>query len=436
MTPTDRRFWLVLGGILLAALVVRVTFIQTVARHDDRFYDAFFYELQADSNADGEWFQVPSLSDQEPGPAADHPPLTALVLTPVAAVTRTGGQIFLRYEMMLFGLGTVLVIGLLGRAVGGVRVGWVAAGIAALYPYLWVNDGLIMSESLAALLTVSAILLAFRLARSRSVGAAIALGAVCGLAALTRAELILLAPLFVAPIVLRGSRNRPDARRWLPAGVVVGVSALVLLPWIAWNTVRFDRPVLISTNEGIALLGSSCDETFYGGGTGLTGLSCLPGAPPGADQSVVSAEYRADALDYISENLGRYPAVLAARAGRTWSVFRPFDMLEFNEGEGRPSWVTALGLWFYYPLLVLAVGGLVIMIRASRSVWPLVVPAIVVTVGVVPAFGQTRFRVPAEPSLVVLAAVGLVWIIGAIARRILPSADPGISAEATPTNAT
>jgi len=416
VTHPDRRFWFVLGGILVAALVVRVVFVQTVARHDDGFYDAFYYELQADANADGQWFQVPALSDLAPGPAADHPPLTALVLTPIAVVKRTGNQIFMRYATVLFGLGTVFVIGLLGREVGGVRVGWVAAAIAAVYPYLWVNDGLIMSESLAALLTVTAVLLAYRLARSRAVGVAVALGAVCGLAALTRAELVLLAPLFVLPIALRDRQSRPAIERWRPAGIVVGVTVAVLVPWIAWNTVRFDRPVLISTNEGIALAGSSCDEAFYGGGTGLTGLTCLSDPPAGVDQSVASAEYRVDAVRYISDNLGRYPAVLASRVGRTWSVFRPFDMLGFNEGEGRPRWVTALGLWFYYPLLLLAVGGVILMIRAARSVWPLVVPAIVVTLGVIPAFGQTRFRVPAEPSLVVLAAVALVWIVGRVGR--------------------
>jgi hypothetical protein len=30
-------------------------------------------------------------------------------------------------------------------------------------------------------------------------------------------------------------------------------------------------------------------------------------------------------------------------------------MLQWNENEGRPQWVTGLGLAFFYPLLVLAV---------------------------------------------------------------------------------
>jgi hypothetical protein len=48
--------------------------------------------------------------------------------------------------------------------------------------------------------------------------------------------------------------------------------------------------------------------------------------------------------------------------------------------------------------------------------WPLLMPPLIVTVGTILAYGQTRFRVPAEPSLVVLAAVA----IAALAARWWP----------------
>ncbi len=44
--------------------------------------------------------------------------------------------------------------------------------------------------------------------------------------------------------------------------------------------------------------------------------------------------------------------------------------------------------------------------RRSRQ-WPLLIPPVIVTRRTVLAYGQTRFRVPAEPSLVVLAAVAI-----------------------------
>ncbi len=45
------------------------------------------------------------------------------------------------------------MIGLVGRRLGGNAVGLVAAGIAAVYPEIWINDGMLLSESMAILMT-------------------------------------------------------------------------------------------------------------------------------------------------------------------------------------------------------------------------------------------------------------------------------------------
>ncbi len=402
-----RRFWAVLGLIIIAALGVRIVFVITVAQNDTAFYDAAYYQLQADANADGKWFTNPFPFVANPGPAADHPPLTAIALTPIAAIWRHDNLMEMRFFMAALGGGVVLVIGLLGRRVGGDRVGWLAAAVAAIYPYLWVNDGLIMSETLAAGLTAGAVLLTYRLRSRPGLATAAGLGVVCGLATLTRAELALLAPLLAIPTAF-ALRSEATKMRVLVAVLAIAVAGIVVAPWIIWNSTRFDKPVLISTNEGIALLGSSCDHVFYGPATGLTDLRCLPDPFPKGDQSVVGETFRKKAFDYIGDHKGRFPVVLLARAGRTWSLFRPADMLSVNEDEGRPRWITGLGLGFYYPLLALAIGGVVTMIRRRISVWPLLVPAVVVTAGTLLAYGQTRFRVPAEPSIVVLAAFALV----------------------------
>ena len=49
----------------------------------------------------------------------------------------------------VLGAGTVWLVGLLGRAVGGARVGIIAAVIAALYPNLWAPDGMLQAETLS-----------------------------------------------------------------------------------------------------------------------------------------------------------------------------------------------------------------------------------------------------------------------------------------------
>lgn len=430
-----RRFLAALWLLALAAFGVRTWFVLAKARHDvTHFSDAAYYELQADVVADGHGFVDPFAflpnTHVKPLPAADHPPLTVLVLAPVAKLT-DHDQLAMRFTFAVIGAISVVIIGLLAAEAAGETAGLVAAGIAAVYPGLWVNDGLIMSETLAVFTTTAALLVAYRLLRRPTWTRAALLGLLCGLAALARAELVLLVPLLAvgAALTLRTKAWRDRLRL---AGVGLLTSVIVIGPWVGYNVSRFRDPVFISTNDGIALLGSNCDPVYYGGGIGLTNLGQCLGKDPRGDQSQRSTVYRKRAFHYMRQHLSRLPAVVLARAGRDWSLFRPRDMLSFNENEGRPRGITALGLWFYYPVLVLAMAGAVVLRRRRATLWPLLVAPFVVTVAVVLSYGQTRFRVPAESSIVVLAAVTITAAVSALrGKHATGTADTEVQTDAT-----
>jgi hypothetical protein len=277
-----------------------------------------------------------------------------------------------------------------------------------------------MSEAFAAAAVTGALILTLRLCKRPTLGLALGLGLVCGLAALARAELVLLAPLLGLPLFWT-FRAQPWSRRFAVVGSIAVGTAILIGPWVAYNFSRFDEPTFLSTNDGTAMLASNCDNVFWGPSTGLTFLDgCIPRKAPPGDQSVVSRIYRDKAFDYVSLRKKRAAVVLLARIGRDWSVFRPVDMLSWNQREGRASWITGLGLFFYYPLLALAIGGIVVLKRRRTRQWPLLIPPVIVTLGTVLAYGQTRFRVPAEPTIVVLAAVALT----ALSHRWWPEASP------------
>ena len=412
----DRRFWRILLLIALVALVLRVSYVAFAKTNQPIHGDQLFYNAEANRLGRGDGFLEPfdpqavARGEIKEGtdPAADHPPLTVIVLAPVSFVT-TQALIPQRLTMAVLGTAAVVVIGLLARRLAGDRAGWIAAGIAALYPNLWANDGLIMSETLATLLVALALFYVYRLIREPNLWNALLVGALCGLAAMTRAELVLLIPLLVVPAALV-ARSIAVGQRWKLAGAGVLAAAALIAPWVGYNLVRFKEPTYLSTNDGIALLGSNCNSVYYGNGVGLTDLKCL-GRNPRGDQSVDSKIYRDRAFDYIREHKKRAVVVAAARVGRTWSLFRPWDMVSYNKGEGREGWVTILGLITFYPLLVAAVAGWIVMRRRRRRSWPLLVPVVTVTIASAVTYGQTRFRVPAEPSLVVLAAVAVAALV-------------------------
>ncbi len=397
--------------------------------------DQIFYNAEANTIAAGHGFIEPLWPVTHPGerppPAADHPPLTVFVLAGVnwlvehPPLSAVAGDRFDsnvredRYAMALFGTILVLLIGLLGRRVGrvvpglnGDAVGLVAAGITAIAPNVWVNDGLVMSETLTGLAVVGTCLAAFALWDRPNLPRAAALGALCGVVTLTRAEMILLVPLLGLVVALAARASWGDRVAFAFAAMVA--VALIVGPWVAFNANRFNDSTFVSTNDGIALAGSNCANVYSGSGIGLTAISgpsaCIDDPPPRGDQSEVEAVYRKRALHYMRTHLSRLPVVIAARIGRTWSLYRPLDMVEFNKGEGREAWVTRLGLVAYYPTLIAAIGGFVMMWkqRARRALWVLIAPAIAVTVGVTVTYGQTRFRAAAEPSLAILAAAAAV----------------------------
>ena len=395
--------------------------------------DQIFYNAEANTVAAGRGFVEPLWSVTHPGekppPAADHPPLTVLVLAPVSWLSDHRPLSWIvheplhdhmrehRYTMVLLGTLVVFLVGLLGRRVGrygagGDGVGLVAAGIAAVSPNLWVNDGLVMSETITVLTVVGALLAAFWFRDRPAWPRAAALGALCGLAALARAELILFVPL-LAVVVVCTVRSPWAARRGFAAAALVA-GLLVIAPWAVFNVARFEDATFLSTNDGLTLLGANCDPVYHGASIGLWSQDAARGCslsprPPG-DQSQVDHEYRRVAVEYIRHHVSDLPLVVAARIGRTWSLYRPFDMVGYNVGEGRERWVTRAGIFVFYPTLVAAIGGAVVLWRRRlrAALYILAVPAVVVTLSAAATYGQTRFRAVAEPSLALLAAVGTV----------------------------
>jgi 4-amino-4-deoxy-L-arabinose transferase-like glycosyltransferase len=364
------------------------------------FNDSYYYSAQATQLAHGVFFHEVFTTQQ----GAEHGPLTPVVLALVSWMHSPVA--WQRLGTAVFGAVTVPLIGLLGKRVGGARVGVTAAVIAALYPNLWANDALVMSESLAALLMTIALLCLVAWVDAPSTRRLVAVGVALGLCALTRSELALAVP-FVALLVVLVRRRQ--TRRWWSAVVMLGVSfAAPIAPWVVFNAARFERPVLLTTNEGPALLGTNCDEVYYGPNVGDWSFFCVvQGTPdrPYADTSVRSEVQRSVGLHYARSHLRRVPVVVATRVARLFDLYGLRNLVFQDVGEERQAWVSWAGIVCFWVLAPLAALGLRRVARRHLAVLLIPVAAAVLTSMML--YGAHRMRIGAEPVVVVGAAMAL-----------------------------
>jgi hypothetical protein len=141
---------------------------------------------------------------------------------------------------------------------------------------------------------------------------------------------------------------------------------------------------------------------------------CLPRDRP-SNEAVAAGRLRDQGLRYARDHAGRLPVVVAARLGRSFELFRPGQQAhEEAFFEGRNLTVERAGVGMYYVLALLAIAGAVVL-RRRRGPWLVLLAPVglVIFVSVI-SYGFTRFRVGAEPAIVVLAAVALDALV---ARR-------------------
>jgi 4-amino-4-deoxy-L-arabinose transferase-like glycosyltransferase len=401
-----------LAGWTLLALVIRVLSVLGRA-HRPLGGDAFFYNGAANLLVQGKGFINPILYywDHRSVQSAAYPPGFTLVLAPISLVGFTS-YFAHRIWCAVLGALAVAICGLAGREIGGERVGLIAAFLVAVYPNIWMSDEMALAETIVPMVVALVLLAAYRFWRTPSLRRGIWLGLALGVAVLTRDELSLLGLLVVVPAVL-GAGGLSWRRRLLIL-VAGSLSALlVVAPWVGFNLSRFRDPVFISTGLGPTLASTDCAQTWSGPLIGYWSLQCAGEVPnrPNTDESQSSADAKAFAMRFVRSHESRLVPVALARIGRGFALFHPIQQIDLDAAETRPLHWALLGLWMYYALSALAVVGAVVLRSRRVPLFPLAGVGLTVVIAMVLAFGNTRYRMPFEVCLVVLAAAAIDWIL-------------------------
>ena len=419
---TSTWFWPVLVSLTAVGVVVRILFV-SLARFERIANDALFFRQTAHNLVSGLGYSYPFPTDPANSvPTAAHPPLFSLVLSlfDLLSLDSVQGQ---RIALAVVSSVAVVLVGLVGRRLLGPAVGVVAAGIAALHP-LWMQPvGGLLSESIYLIAIPLVLLMALRALDQSTGWRFAALGAAIGMAVLIRSEAILLLVLVGAPVLFF------SAGAWKPkfrlAVALLAGCVILVGPWVIRNEVQLGTSE-VSTQEGVTLVGSYCPNTFdphdptFGGfnavcADGIAALLVGHTKPPGGGEwNEVNLDHALtqNAEGYARGHLDELPRVVLAREVSAWFLTGSSFQQTSAVAEGGNGTFEILGAVVFWILAVPTIVGSVVLWRRSvRRFVILFAPIVMVILNVALTYGITRFRVAAEPSLAVLAAIGLLEIV-------------------------
>ena len=334
----------------------------------------------------------------------------------IGLFTKLGATGYLAQKLLLCVVGTVTVafVGLAGRELAGPTVGLSAAGLAAVYPFLWVVDGSLMSETLYGVFLAATLWLALRFARRPSLGLA------AGWArssrsprsrAATRSCSYRAAP--AAGVPCRGAW-RP--RRHVVA-VALGAFVLVLAPWTIRNLTVFEQPVLISTNGSAVFVGSNCDAVYYGDLSGC-GTSTATERRPTATSPSRRPSTATAASTTRATTPGRVPLVMGVRLLRVWDLFTPCQQAATRSRGAQRDRKPASACACTTRCCCSPSPAPCFLRRRGPPLWPLLAFPVIVSATAVLIYGVTRFGFAAEPALCVLAAVAVAAAASTMKTRV------------------
>lgn len=439
----SRAFCLALVAIAALGMAIQITYALSTRADVAVGYDGPQYSKNALLLAEGHGY----LSSEDiffkkvVRQTAIHPPLTSLWLSipNLFGHGAFGDAIPKEHQIWLsvVGFGTILLVGAVGRELASERAGLLAAGLAAVHPGIWTYPTTVMSEPIGQFLFAAVLLLVYRFGRSPSLARAAWLGGVAGLLPLARSEQVLVFPLIVIPVLVwRGLQaDRRTRMSWVAAATVW--AGLVTGPYVVFNQLRFEEPVLLGTALDIALGSSNCQAAYHGNAEGYWSPLCRPvveefDAARGRylDESEIFAVYREEGLADIEAESDRLPAVLVIRAQRALSLRSPENLARFEAGvEGRGYEALRWSFMAYYVLSGLTFAACWRLRRAGRHVLPLLMPFAIAALGGMSTHGTSRLRCAVEIVVVIGAGVQLDHLFGRVAElRRAPSPSEQVTA--------
>ena len=391
--------------VLVVSLAVRLVFL--AGRHTAPFSDMVGYEERALLLLHEGTFQTGGAFG-----ATYHAPGYLIFLAAVFGLA--GERLWVVYLVQsVLGVATLWGIELLGVRLFSSRVGLIALVLGAAYVPFFAYAHLLLPETFFVCLVVFCAYAVVRGVQDASPWWLLAGGVLCGCAALTRSVALLLPAAFAVWLVLAPAGAR-SGRRPLASGRVrlglllfVGAMLLMLAPWVVRNVADQHRFIPGDTVGGLNLLignhpgasGSFDEQAVW------ANAAVQAAVAQGKREAALDAVFRDQALAWIVA----HPADFLLLSGRRalYFVVGVRDWVMNGMGSRALDTVSDASFWYTWAVVSLAlVGGVAGLFGRRRTLLPLA--CLLYFLAVVAVFyWQARYRLPAMPFAVLLAAYAI-----------------------------
>ena len=346
-------------------------------------------------------------------PTAATPPLYIFILAGLYGLFHNPAAVRL-VQAGLGALGCVIFYGTLRRLSDDLTA-LAAASLLAVYPLLAYLAGLHLTENLFLFLLLLLLWQAVSVAERPTVRRAAWLGAVIGLAALTRAVFVAFLPFLIVWTAGVWGLRSPIGYRVF--GIAVACAAAVIVPWTIRNYLVLGAVIPVQGNAGVVFWAGN--NAAADGGLVWPGPATWTDGPlpdngtygwRGVGQAEENRRYLRASAAWITAHPGDYLALLGHKIVRLYGLTR--------SAAGKDLRVPPAVSAFQACFLAAAVAGLALARRRWQALWIFVVMIVFTNLTALAFSGGTRYTVPMIPSLALYAGVALAaataWVRGAV----------------------
>ncbi len=415
-------------GIFCLAVVVRVTYNFTVADGYYPLHDSLTYQNIALHIMKEHCYCLYSHLS-----TVDRAPLWPVM---IAAVYRIVGpqDIFVRLSLCIVGSATCVLLYLFAKDLFGERIGIFAGVVGAIYPFLYVYDGWLYSESLYIFLLLAFCYTLYHLRRTPCLSLMLTSGTLLGLLSLTRPNGLTIWASFLAWALIIGRLRMMLWRDVLKSMLIVSLVSLVLVaPWTIRNYKITHALIPVAVGDGKVWLGAYNYETadpIYQHGY-YAGVWIIPNEVTpwiayqfpkdcsGPCEVTRDNAYKAAALQWADGHVSFLPFMIGQHILNTWQFVPQEADLAVNRYPDRDSAHLVVTMMETITPIVFALALLGLIVTSER--WRdllFIYFMIALTLGqCVIFYGIPRFRAPIEPMLILFASGAMWWLVTLINKH-------------------